>query len=102
MKLRALQPDGDDVLHWCPGCNRTHVLPWKRDGWTYDGDAAAPTFTPSFLHRWTEWDGQAKVERVCHYILTRGVLNYCADSKHALAGKAVPLPDLPRDAGPAS
>jgi hypothetical protein len=35
-----------------------------------------------------------EVEKICHYILTDGVLDFCADSTHALRGK-VPLPPLP-------
>lgn len=94
-------------VHWCPGCQEMHKLP---DGWTFNGDLERPTFTPSFKHsghrvvrdaagRWTgEWvrDAAGKpVPFVCHYILTAGVLHYCADSSHDLAGKTVPLPPLP-------
>lgn len=49
--------------------------------------------------KWTgEWvrDAQGKpVPFVCHYILTNGILNFCGDSTHTLANKAVPLPELP-------
>ncbi len=77
--------------HWCPGCEEMHVLPWKRGGWTFDGNVDAPTFTPSFRHSY-----KAELsEQVCHYILTTGVLNFCGDCTHDLAGKSVPLPDLP-------
>jgi hypothetical protein len=31
----------------------------------------------------------------CHYFLHAGVLKFCGDSKHALAGKEVALPDHP-------
>jgi Family of unknown function (DUF6527) len=71
-------------FHWCPGCVETHPLP---DGWAFDGNLDSPTFTPSFKHDW----GNGKV---CHYILTAGVLNFCSDSTHGLAGQSVPLPDL--------
>jgi hypothetical protein len=64
-----------------------HPLP---DGWTFDGNLEAPTFTPSFLHSW----GTGKV---CHYNLIAGWLQFCPDSTHGLAGKTVPLPDLPED-----
>ena len=36
---------------WCPGCDEMHPLPFER-GWTFDGNLAAPTFTPSFKHDW--------------------------------------------------
>lgn len=69
----------------------------------------SPTFSPSFKHeamltekingKWTgEWvrdsDGKT-IPSICHYILTAGQLNFCGDSTHALAGKTVPLPELP-------
>ncbi len=103
-KLRRAQ---NGYIHWCPPCGETHRLP---DGWTFDGNVDRPTFSPSFKHtgkqtvkdergEWTgEWvcgaDGKA-LDWCCHYILTAGVLNYCGDCTHALAGQSVPLPDLP-------
>jgi len=83
-----------------------HPLP---DSWQFNGNLERPTFTPSFRHsghktikvdgKWTgEWvrgaDGKP-VPEVCHYILTDGILNFCGDCTHAMAGKSVPLPDLP-------
>lgn len=93
--------------HWCPGCGEMHPLP---DQWRFDGNLENPTFSPSFLHssykramrdgQWTGgWERDANdclVRMVCHYILTAGVLNFCGDSTHALAGQAVPLPKLPK------
>lgn len=93
-------------VHWCPGCRETHLLP---DSWTFNGDLENPTFNPSFKHsgsqtvkvdgKWTgEWllDAEGNlVPGVCHYILTAGVLNYCTDSTHPLAGVSIPLPELP-------
>jgi hypothetical protein len=95
-------------LHWCPGCEEPHLLP---DGWKFDGNLESPTFTPSFKHsgvakrvengKWTgEWVRDTNgnlIPFVCHYILTAGILNYCADSTHKLAGQKVPLPKLPED-----
>lgn len=93
-------------MHWCPACEQTHPLP---DGWTFDGNLESPTFSPSFKHsgkqavfvagRWTgEWkrgaDSKA-LDYCCHYVLTGGVLNYCGDCTHAMAGQSVPLPPLP-------
>lgn len=92
--------------HWCPGCEEIHVLP---DGWTFDGNLEKPTFSPSFKYSGTrcvyvdgKWTGEfvkdadgKPADRQCHYILTNGVLNFCSDCNHALAGKAVPLPPLP-------
>jgi hypothetical protein len=92
--------------HWCPGCEEMHKLP---DGWAFDGNLEKPTFTPSFKHegiqrffvdgKWTgDWKRDANgstIPYICHYILTAGVLNFCGDSTHNLAGKLIPLPLLP-------
>lgn len=78
-----------DAYYWfCPGCEDLHPLP---DGWTFDGNTAAPTFTPSFRHTWAK----AGAARCCHYIVTAGRVAYCADSTHSLAGKTIDMPDLP-------
>ncbi len=79
------------LAHWCPGCEEMHRLSEGRE-WTFNGDLESPTCTPSFRHSGYSKHG---VERVCHYMLTDGVLNFYGDSTHALAGKAVPLPALP-------
>jgi hypothetical protein len=93
-------------MHWCPGCEEMHSLP---DGWAFDGNIESPTFSPSFKHeglkqifadgRWTgEWERDAAgspIPFICHYVLTAGILNFCNDCTHALAQKAVPLPNLP-------
>jgi len=87
-------------FHWCPGCNEMHPLP---DGWSFNGDLERPTFSPSFSQTSTRYESYTEAgigvgERtkfVCHYILTNGVLNFCGDSMHVLAGQSVPLPPLP-------
>ncbi len=80
----------EEPVMWCPGCNEVHVLPWKRGGWTFNGDTRRPTFTPSF--RISDRSGS-----VCHFVLTDGVLDFQPDSTHGLAGKSVPLPKLPAE-----
>lgn len=47
--------------------------------------------------RWIAEQIQAegRERTLCHYHLQGGVLNFCGDSPHELAGKSVPLPDLP-------
>lgn len=101
-------------LHWCPACGELHALP---DSWTFNGNVDRPAFTPSFKHTgkrsvvdekgdWTgEWHRDERGEPLdwcCHYILTDGILNFCADCTHGMSGQSVPLPDLPhhlRDEG---
>lgn len=75
--------------YWCPGCKWMHVIP--TDGrtqlnghkWTFDGNEAAPTFSPS-----VHLVGQ------CHHFVRAGRIEYCGDSKHALAGQTVDMVDL--------
>lgn len=102
-----LRRTANGYSHWCPACEEMHQLP---DSWTFvNHDLERPTFTPSFLHtgvraiwRDGEWTGEfvrdaagKPVPLRCHYILTDGILNFCADCAHAMAGKSVSLPDLP-------
>ncbi len=83
-----------------------HVIP---DSWTFDGNLESPTFSPSVKitgkqtvivdGEWTgEWvygaDGKP-LDYCCHYILTAGQLNFCADCTHSLVNQVVPLPLLP-------
>ena len=92
-KLRSTEAG---LAHWCPGCDKMHSIPEYRMGWpswTFDGNVDQPTFSPSVLHYWRE--GEEETEKRCHYFLTAGVLHYCGDSSHPLAGQNVPLPDLP-------
>jgi hypothetical protein len=69
-----------------------HVLP---DTWQFNGDLERPTFSPSFRHSAPDPDHPGTNVSVCHYILTAGILHFCSDSMHKLAGQQVPLPDLP-------
>lgn len=61
--------------------------------WTWNGDEAAPTVSPSILvtspetpHRWA---------RRCHSFLEAGRLRFLADSAHALAGATAEPAELP-------
>lgn len=79
------------ILHWCPACNETHHYTTDGSrGWTFNGDAEKPSFSPSMKITWGR-----PPETCCHYFLTDGVIHYCADSTHNQAGKSVPLPDWP-------
>lgn len=79
--------------HWCPGCERVHVLPGPGRGWQFNGSLEKPTFTPSFKH--TLYRKKEDRETVCHYNVTDGVLHFHNDSDHELRGAVpmVPAPD---------
>ena len=73
-----------------------HAIPSR---WTWNGSADAPTFSPSVKQTWTEWDekdGQkTSTEMCCHYFIRDGKIEFCGDCTHEMAGKTVPLPDVP-------
>ena len=85
-----LRKHGDGYAFWCPACEEMHAV---NSGWKFNGDLANPTFSPSVHVSWT--NGATGQKIVCHFFLTDGVFHFCEDSTHALAGKTVPLPDLP-------
>lgn len=87
MQLR--NTDGG-VFHWCPGCNRMHIIP---NTWQFDGNLTEPTFIPSIKHQWDE--GDQHIHKCCHYTLIKGVLQFCSDCTHSLKDQKVVLPDLP-------
>lgn len=83
----------------CPGCaemyenDGLHILAVNTDevspSWSFDGDFDAPTLSPSVLTRRGQGEG------VCHSFLRNGIFQYLNDSTHSMAGKHVPIPDLP-------
>lgn len=94
-KLRSVKDTGggEGFAHWCPGCDGVHVIMFKRGSfpgpiWTYDGNAEAPTCSPSI--RLFDKDGT-----ICHYFLKGGEIDFCGDCRHALSGTKVPLPVWP-------
>lgn len=85
------------LAHWCPACEEMHDFAVEHplhNGsiWRFAGPHDLPTFSPSMNIA----IGDPVAER-CHYILTAGVINFCGDSTHSLAGQSVPLPDIPRE-----
>jgi hypothetical protein len=80
---------------WCPGRKEPHhYITWSemRPGfipWSFNGNEQCPSFTPS-LKRTTPWRDNS----CCHMFVTDGMIQYCGDCKHELAGKTVPMVDL--------
>lgn len=88
-KFRVIE--GGRLLFYCPGCDSPHTIRHgKKHDWTFDGDYDQPTISPSVLTR-----GGHKRERICHLFLKKGQLQFLGDCTHKLAGKTVPLPELP-------
>jgi hypothetical protein len=98
--LRSLS--GGLVAFWCPGCDQAHqVRITGPHAWGYNGNPAAPTFTPSVKVTWPahpeaeerfkEW----RTERICHSFVKDGLIQFLGDCTHSLAGQTVPLPPFP-------
>jgi hypothetical protein len=111
-KLRQAVGTGQKMLmHWCPGCNEPHGIRIEAGAdfpngrpplWTFDGNYASPTFSPSircFTTETTDDDDRplpAPIQRtLCHYFIKAGKIEFCGDSPHKLAGQTVDLPDWP-------
>lgn len=70
------------VFH-CPGCNYAH--PYKIPGWNWNGSTTKPTFTPSLLV------APDSPPNRCHLFVTDGMIQFCSDCHHSLAGQTVPM-----------
>lgn len=92
-RLRSVE--GHHFAHYCDGCEMMHGVPTS---WTFNGDFASPTVTPS-MHI-TGWQREGPIggqqDGVCHYVMTAGIITYCSDCTHKLAGQVVPIPELPK------
>jgi hypothetical protein len=83
----------------CPGCDDYHQIRTGENGWTWDGSAEAPTFSPSVLvtyaanpdasDEFAEW----RTARRCHSFVRAGRIEFLSDCTHALAGQTVDLPE---------
>lgn len=75
----------------CPGCNKLHPFHTENPRgviWTFNGNLEKPTFTPSLMV-------DKDTPKQCHLNMTDGMIYFHPDSKHALAGQTVPIPELP-------
>jgi hypothetical protein len=114
-KLRSVE--GQLFEFWCPGCDEAHGVPAGR-GWTWNGDAANPTVSPSLLIRgghfspdhkpgdpcWCTYNRDNPDNPTsfacsrCHLHIVNGRIAYCGDCSHALSGQTIPIPDWPEPA----
>lgn len=81
---------GELVLFFCPGCKENHPYEINAPGgagWTWNGSHDKPTFSPSLLVFGTI------PEKRCHLFVTEGMIQFCGDSHHELAGKTVQMED---------
>ena len=104
-KLRKASGQGERMLiHWCPGCFEAHSIriEGKAPVWSFDGNYAQPTFSPSIRRFYTETtdddDKPLPAPRdvtTCHYFIKAGKIEFCGDCQHSLTGQTVELPDWP-------
>ena len=110
--MSALSPilrsvDGGRVMFWCPGCGEGHAITVDAThnpgiNWGYNGNAQAPTFTPSILVTYNgpdagliDKDCDRAPYAVCHSFVTDGRIQFLGDCTHPLAGQTVDLPEFP-------
>jgi len=105
--LRTVDDHGhhyEALMIWCPapdvdnhstGQCGLHMLAVSGDShgrpmWQFDGNLEAPTLNPSILTRM----GTVR-NYICHSYVKNGNWEFLSDCTHSMAGKTVPLPDLP-------
>jgi hypothetical protein len=82
-----LKESSDNYLHFlCPGCDEPHSIRHGVGSWTWNGNFEKPTFSPSI--RVSNNEGT-----LCHSFIRDGMIEFCTDSPHSLAGQTVELPD---------
>lgn len=88
-------------VHWCPACERLHRIPVFGDHkpiWVMKGTVNIPEVAPSVKIIYSkEIDGKMVPFTQCHYILEKGLLNYCNDTTHKYTNMVIPLPDIPEE-----
>lgn len=77
--IKVYHPKPGECWHvfWCPACKETHTFDMKE--WKVSGDLDSPSYSPSL--RYPD----------CHLVLQNGIIHYCLDSHHELAGQHIPL-----------
>lgn len=94
-KLRG--PQGGRVGFMCPGCGTMHqvrVEGESRPRWDWNGNADAPTFSPSVLVTMPDPDRTGVNLSTCHSFVRDGRIQFLGDCTHALAGQTVDLPNF--------
>lgn len=79
---------------FCEGCNMHHQVWTQTPGkpqWSFNGDLEKPTFSPSLLVRYPQWDGEKQVEKVCHSFIKDGLIQYLGDCTHKFANMTIPI-----------
>lgn len=109
---KLVQPDPkywprDDFGYWCPACEKMHTIPVTQTTsrgarWSFDGNLASPTFSPSINYRVNTPDMGKDYQpdihsTICHHFVQQGKISFCGDCTHTMKGQMVELPDFPED-----
>lgn len=89
----GMWPDPGILAFWCPACQEEHPYQVNMGhNWRFNGDFGAPVFSPSLLI----YKDNTKATK-CHLFVggadarKPGMIEYCSDCPHELAGKTVPM-----------
>jgi hypothetical protein len=89
------------LAFFCPGCECHHAYTIKAYNnvgptWQWNNSMDKPTFSPSLLVNFTQWDEEQKVgvKRVCHLFMNDGKIQFLSDCTHKLAGTTVDMLDV--------
>lgn len=90
---RVASTDRQRIAYFCPACEGIHQIAIAPGdpAWTFDGNADAPTFSPS-IRVTTSMPGG---DEVCHHFVRAGRIEFCGDCTHEMRGQTVPLPEWP-------
>lgn len=91
-KMRLQTGSDGGKIFWCLGCDMAHPVAvgnGRGPRWDWNGSVDKPTFRPSVLVRWNEYEKSC----VCHSFVTDGSVQYLNDCTHPLAGQTVELPE---------
>jgi len=109
MNAVVTKSEKGNIFFDCPGCGQQHSVNVdnpERPRWTWNGDLARPTLSPSIMVQGTYRITDAEADRimagekiaprplVCHSFVRDGKIAFCQDSNHDLAGKTVDLPGV--------
>lgn len=88
---------GSYWLIWCPACGCGHSIPTPR--WSFNNNLDSPTFTPSVRLSHRNPDTKQQDITHCHFNITNGQIVYHGDCPHGMAGKTIPMQEIPSDYG---
>lgn len=96
---KLIRTKGPDLMFWCPGCGEAHMIDVSHRGWRWDGNADAPTISPSVREFLPAREGKNPEQTLCHLFVKRGQIEYLGDCAHAMKGTTIDMQPIPDDYG---